>query len=235
MMGCRKDDLTRTPSLQRKRPLSAVIEEHEVDDEGLKEEKDNDRNNNHVDDKPELEATNSSSVSRSSSTISLTSSVRENGVPERPDCPDVPLEFPGQSVGNTPSTGSSPKLPRRGWLGRKSALIPSTSPLLGRRVIPGSPLLTTSDLGDIEDDGMPSDLTRLKQTAERLCLSTRRPSVMQWRAQYVDGPDFPVDLNVVNGKLDFQGAADEAWTPERKQRINSALEWLRHELVSIFK
>lgn len=72
-----------------------------------------------------------------------------------------------------------------------------------------------------------SDFWRLKETTEKLHLSTRRPSTMLWKQQYMDGPGLPtVEYNQNGGDI-----TDENLTTDRKQRIDEALEWLRNELV----
>lgn len=75
-----------------------------------------------------------------------------------------------------------------------------------------------------------SDFNQLKETAERLHLSTRRPSVLQWRQQYVDTPSISrfAFKNGINGD-----SIDERLTSERKQKIDEALEWIRNELVRL--
>lgn len=246
-MGGRKDDVTRTP-MQPKRPLSAVLEEFEVDDPNHIDDNNNeggDVNNdsNHVNvNDNDIVASKSESSDR----------VSENGYPENSKdvmtlkdtvTPKELLTSPGRS-GNT-SSGSgdskenSPKFPRRSSLrlGRRLALTPSNvSPKLGRR---GSPSLTSRFLAasaiiESDDDTLhPSDLTRLKQTAERLHLSTRRPSVMQWRAQYVECPKFPAELHSGNGDVAVGLEEDGRWTPERTQRINTALDWIKNELMEM--
>ncbi|RUS83239.1 hypothetical protein EGW08_009003 [Elysia chlorotica] len=75
-----------------------------------------------------------------------------------------------------------------------------------------------------------SHLSQLKETADKLRLSTRRDSTMAWRQKYLDQPAHMRSVSV----LDTQGALttpdDERLTPDRKQRIDAALLWLREEL-----
>lgn len=94
--------------------------------------------------------------------------------------------------------------------------------------------LSESDLsdGDIgSEDGQSSylsDFRRLQETAEKLRLSIRRPSTMLWRQQYVESQGLPrlrSNLNV--------DVTDERLTSDRKQKIDKAIEWLRHELVCV--
>lgn len=62
--------------------------------------------------------------------------------------------------------------------------------------------------------------------ANRLNLATRRPSYQQWRDLYIGSsgvPRFP--------DLSQEDQADGKLTEERKDRINSALEWIKTELV----
>lgn len=79
--------------------------------------------------------------------------------------------------------------------------------------------------------GSDSDLSRLKLTATRLRLGTRRASYVEWREQYLERPrrrpkpDLRTDF-------DLNGNDSDKLTDERKERINDALEWLRSELVS---
>ncbi|KAK3611265.1 hypothetical protein CHS0354_004909 [Potamilus streckersoni] len=75
-----------------------------------------------------------------------------------------------------------------------------------------------------------NDLARLKATASRLNLRTRRSSYMIWRDKYlgsnsqIAAPIF--GHNSVNAAINTK----EQWTQERMERIDNALEWLRNEL-----
>ncbi|XP_041361095.1 protein FAM167B-like [Gigantopelta aegis] len=70
-----------------------------------------------------------------------------------------------------------------------------------------------------------SDLAILKQTTARLNLSTRRPSFVAWRAQCVEAAE---NHALPKPQLGMDGG--DRLTSERKERIDSALEWLRNEL-----
>lgn len=68
-------------------------------------------------------------------------------------------------------------------------------------------------------------LEGVKAMANRLNLATRRPSYQQWRDLYIGSsgvPRFP--------DLSREDQADGKLTEERKDRINSALEWIKTEL-----
>lgn len=72
-----------------------------------------------------------------------------------------------------------------------------------------------------------SDLTKLKLTATRLQLGTRRSSYDEWKEKYIyktrrrSKPDLSVNMDE-NG--------NDVLTQDRKERINSALQWLKTEL-----
>ncbi|GFN76741.1 protein fam167a-like [Plakobranchus ocellatus] len=74
-----------------------------------------------------------------------------------------------------------------------------------------------------------SDLSRLKETAEKLRLTTRRDSTMAWRQKYMDSPGKlrKISLSTVAA---VSAMDDGKLTQDRKQRIDAALEWLREEL-----
>ena len=74
-----------------------------------------------------------------------------------------------------------------------------------------------------------SHLCQLKETADKLRLSTRRDSTMAWRQKYLDSPGHMRSVSVANGGLAALG--DGRLTQDRKQRIDAALDWLREELV----
>ncbi|KAH9518635.1 hypothetical protein Btru_005821 [Bulinus truncatus] len=86
----------------------------------------------------------------------------------------------------------------------------------------------SAGVADSSDDAagaLGSDLKRLQETTEKLHLSPRRPSIMQWRQKYMESPESPMLRRNVNGEV-----TEEKLTSDRKQRINDALEWLRNEL-----
>ena len=74
-----------------------------------------------------------------------------------------------------------------------------------------------------------SHLCQLKETADKLRLSTRRDSTMAWRQKYLDSPGHMRSVSVANGGI--SGLDDGRLTQDRKQRIDAALDWLREELV----
>ncbi|XP_033727080.1 protein FAM167B-like [Pecten maximus] len=91
----------------------------------------------------------------------------------------------------------------------------------------GSASNSTSPVNNLT--GSDSDLSRLKSTATRLRLGTRRASYVEWREKYLDRPRRRSKPDL---KLDFDenGNDNDKLTDERKERINDALEWLRTEL-----
>lgn len=112
---------------------------------------------------------------------------------------------------------------------RKKAVAPQQHPVLslgllsstGDRVSAngGCPDLPTSD----DSEG---HMSRLKDTATKLKLKTRRPSYLAWRAKYLDKLD---DMK----KIKAAPCADDRLTPERKEKMDSALRWIRNELVRV--
>ncbi|KAK7489214.1 hypothetical protein BaRGS_00019592 [Batillaria attramentaria] len=75
------------------------------------------------------------------------------------------------------------------------------------------------------DSATEGDLTRLKDTATKLNLKTRRPSYLTWRAKYVDRPRDPPEVKVLTG--------DGRLTAERKERMDNAIQWIQRELVDM--
>ena len=76
------------------------------------------------------------------------------------------------------------------------------------------------------------DLDRLKAMTSRLQLDTRRESYVTWRENYVEKPYLwrhRIAHEVVNRPL-----ADD-WSLERIGRVNEAISWIKHELVSNFR
>ncbi|XP_060074920.1 protein FAM167B-like [Ylistrum balloti] len=104
-----------------------------------------------------------------------------------------------------------------------------------------APLITVTGCDVVDDNGnesasnssspanSDSDLGRLKLTATRLRLGTRRASYIEWREKYLDRPRrrSKPDLKLDS---DENGNDNDKLTDERKERINEALEWLRTEL-----
>ncbi|KAL3888201.1 hypothetical protein ACJMK2_000578 [Sinanodonta woodiana] len=78
-----------------------------------------------------------------------------------------------------------------------------------------------------------NDLARLKATASKLNLRTRRSSYMLWKDRYLEPnsrvvkPSFAETSDVVSKNT------KETWTEERIDKINNALEWLRNELLAM--
>lgn len=102
----------------------------------------------------------------------------------------------------------------------------------GETLKPGSDLIKDrSDSLTIGCDsikyGSDSDLSRLKTTAQRLNLGTRRPSYVEWKEKYLD-------KSKRRSKPEFNTVHDQngndVLTTERKDKINQALDWLRKEL-----
>lgn len=82
--------------------------------------------------------------------------------------------------------------------------------------------------------GSDSDLSRLKVTAMKLKLGTRRASYVEWREKYLDRPKRRPSKPDLTTDIDENGNGSDKLTTERKDRINNALEWLRTELVRIY-
>lgn len=80
---------------------------------------------------------------------------------------------------------------------------------------------------DTDPDPDP-DMAQLMETTTRLRLKTRRPSILAWRAKYIEKPKLLTHEDLENGE-----PVDDRFTEERKDRINQAIEWLRNELVCI--
>ncbi|KAL5014294.1 hypothetical protein ScPMuIL_008564 [Solemya velum] len=79
-----------------------------------------------------------------------------------------------------------------------------------------------------EDTECDSDMAQLMETATRLRLKTRRPSIMAWRAKYIEKPKL-----LTHEDLERGDPIDDRFTEERKDRINQAIEWLRNELQAM--
>ena len=82
--------------------------------------------------------------------------------------------------------------------------------------------------------GNEGDLNRLKATATKLNLKTRRQSYLTWRAKYVDQTN---DLDPeVKAEVKGQGKDEgkEKLTKERKERMDEALDWIKKQLVCYF-
>lgn len=244
-MGGRNDDAKKTPKQNRKRPLSAVIEEHEVSDSDHKSDNNNNNrhrnnvvSNAHTEQRTDLHDVGACNTSGLTPQLNL--SVKQHGEingSSESSYAEASTSQPSSvriENGGVPSVGS-PKPSRSSRFGRRLAVVPNVSPKLSHRGNFGLSPLSSFPLdiiNDVDTSTLPSDLTRLKQTAERLQLSTRRPSFMQWRATYVESPQFPVRWEVSKGDHSETTECDNSWTPERTNRINSALDWLKNELVS---
>lgn len=167
----------------------------------------------------------------------------------------------GSSNSSSQNSSTSPKFPRRTNLrSRRQALTTpggGLSPKLGRRGSSGRRPPAGSDGSsqdpDDEDALSPTDMARLRQMTDRLRLSTRRPSTLQWREQYVESPQLPARWAAeVSGSgsgcgdgPDGGGSAGEGggpggelgrngvWTEERTQGINTALDWIKNELLEM--
>lgn len=75
--------------------------------------------------------------------------------------------------------------------------------------------------------GSDSDLSKLKTTARKLNLGTRRASFVEWQEKYLDKPKRRSKPDLVN---DSNKKENDILTTERKDKINEALDWLRKEL-----
>ncbi|KAL8575958.1 hypothetical protein ACOMHN_051976 [Nucella lapillus] len=224
-MGGRKNDVKRKAKPHKRRPLSAVIEEHEADDGVPKAPSHEPSVTNHSEEFPaELSAS------------SCQNPCAENGNPcgGSVSASSSPPAVPGDSGVTNPPRNSLRS-------GRRQALTPSFSPPpLTKRgsSSSGSAQVLTSwfnvhnESPDSDDDTLdPSDMTRVRQTADRLHLSTRRPSVLQWQAQYVECPEFPLQgISKDGGVTGQNGDGEGLWTAERTERINTALDWIINEL-----
>ena len=76
--------------------------------------------------------------------------------------------------------------------------------------------------------GSETDLYHLKLTATRLRLTTRRPSYIEWKEQYLERPRRRSKPDL---KVDFDENGNDTLTEDRKHKINEALEWIKDELV----
>ncbi|CAC5366813.1 unnamed protein product [Mytilus coruscus] len=102
----------------------------------------------------------------------------------------------------------------------------------GDTLKPGSDLIKkhsdSFQLGcDSGKSGSESDLSRLKNTAHRLNLGTRRPSYIEWQEKYMNRSRRRLKPELVTDP-DLSGK--DTLTVERKEKINQALDWLREEL-----
>ncbi|KAK3611267.1 hypothetical protein CHS0354_004916 [Potamilus streckersoni] len=92
----------------------------------------------------------------------------------------------------------------------------------------------TDEKDDLKITGSPSnDLSRLKATASKLNLRTRRSSYMLWRDRYIGSNSQvvkPTFCDTSDGPLNN---TKDSWTQERTEKINNALEWLRKELQAM--
>ncbi|KAL3888198.1 hypothetical protein ACJMK2_000613 [Sinanodonta woodiana] len=87
---------------------------------------------------------------------------------------------------------------------------------------------------DLKINGGPSnDLTRLKATASKLNLRTRRSSYMLWRDRYIGSSSHVVKPTFCDTSDGSLNNTKDSWTQERTEKINNALEWLRNELQAM--
>ncbi|KAL3888200.1 hypothetical protein ACJMK2_000611 [Sinanodonta woodiana] len=75
-----------------------------------------------------------------------------------------------------------------------------------------------------------NDLARVKATASRLNLRTRRSSYLLWRDKYLGSNSQIAKPVFGDNSVNVVINAKDQWSNERKERINNALEWLRNEL-----
>lgn len=80
---------------------------------------------------------------------------------------------------------------------------------------------------DISKSGSDSDLSKVKSTARRLNLGTRRPSYVEWQEKYLNRSRRRSKPELL-AEPDKNG--NDILTTERKNRIDEALTWLREEL-----
>lgn len=95
----------------------------------------------------------------------------------------------------------------------------------GEKLQPGSDLI--KDHSNSLNFGSDSDLSKLKTTARKLNLGTRRASFVEWQEQYLDRSKRRSKPDLVN---DSNKKGNDTLTTERKDKINEALDWLRKEL-----
>ncbi|KAL8619309.1 hypothetical protein ACOMHN_056953 [Nucella lapillus] len=246
-MAGRNDDVSKAPRPNKKRPLSAVLEEFEIEESELREHLNN-NNNNDDDDDGSLDGSvchdrrkhsQNMSMSPARTDTDVDGSVGTNTATSSSTSVSVSslkALFEAGNVRTPEQRQPSPKFPRKlggPKFGRRSPRSPNLSPKIPRRDSSGR-FTSSSDVRDSGDDMPPtttSDMTRLRQMAERLCLSTRRPSVQQWQAQFAESAQLPVLQDC--GKSDVMGKNDGEggrWTAEWTERINSALDWIKNEL-----
>ncbi|XP_041476138.1 protein FAM167A-like [Lytechinus variegatus] len=107
-------------------------------------------------------------------------------------------------------------------------------------------LLITRDLGTIEEDEEVAGLSELKKMTTRLRLSTRRPSIMQWRENLSnfqqnmalvrhsgldsDESDEGCDDDVDGKSDDSEILTDDQ---ERRKKVDDAIAWIRQELIAM--
>ncbi|KAL8558773.1 hypothetical protein ACOMHN_043716 [Nucella lapillus] len=87
---------------------------------------------------------------------------------------------------------------------------------------------TTKHRHHPKESGTEWDLSRLKDTATKLNLKTRRQSYLTWRAEYVDKPR---DAGSTEVKVERSG--EERLTTERKERIDKDLQWIKGQLIDL--
>ncbi|KAK6179333.1 hypothetical protein SNE40_011720 [Patella caerulea] len=76
-----------------------------------------------------------------------------------------------------------------------------------------------------------ADLILLKHTANKLNLNTRRPSVLAWKAKYVDTPRIVNDTTRNSTKT----TEVDKFSSARHDRINDSLKWIRSQLTEMRK
>lgn len=113
---------------------------------------------------------------------------------------------------------------------RRKAIISQQHPVFALAEQNGNSELIDKQSANFETEISPSaesegDFLRLKDTAKKLNLKTRRQSYLTWRAKYVDKISGPPEVTI-------SSEGDDLLTPERKERMNNAIQWIRNELVS---
>ena len=89
----------------------------------------------------------------------------------------------------------------------------------------------------IENEQLSDDSTGLdgvKRVTTRLRLSTRRESILEWKENVKQTLLSPNRLSFMNGILGDDKDEVRRSEKQRREHIDSALEWLRSELVSWF-
>ncbi|XP_071497035.1 protein FAM167A-like [Diadema antillarum] len=109
--------------------------------------------------------------------------------------------------------------------------------------------LISHELQPINEDEEVAGLNELKKITTRLRLSTRRPSIMQWRENLSNfqenvgllarstsrsGTELPVDEPDMDTNSDERYDSDDsADDQDRRKKIDDAIEWIKKELMDM--